>query len=284
MRKFNPPSIRRLAPTCALALAIAAASSPASAGPSAPNRGAPVKLLRDENGNPLRTTSGLLTSGNWSGYVLPNYLTGDLYTQASSTWTVPEVTYQGYVGVSSNWVGIGGFCEDPDCSTEDETLIQLGTTGESVNATTSAYWAWYEMLPKASIPTKLKVKPGDVVTASLACKGKCTGKASWKLELVDETTHKTWTKTVKYESPKLSVEYIEEAPYSGGVLPLADFGTVTYTSSIADGADADLSTAQGLVMEDPNGQSSNVSPPGAALDDFAACFSLDSTLATCDAP
>jgi hypothetical protein len=67
-------------------------------------------------------------------------------------------------------------------------------------------------------------------------------------------------------------------------LPLADFGTETFTQSMANAASANLSTGDSLIMEDPSGQSSNVSAPNLTEDGFNACFSPDSTLATCDSP
>ena len=100
--------------------------------------------------------------------------------------------------------------------------------------------------------------------------------------MTDETTGKNWSQVVTYESSKLSVEWIEEAPVGkGGVLPLADFGTATFSGSVANDASTDLATGDSIVMENPHGQTSNVSAPNATLDGFSACFSPDSTLASC---
>jgi hypothetical protein len=271
---------------CALTVAIAGASSPAIAGQSRLGvKHAPIKVYRDENGDPLRTIDGALVNQIWSGYALPEFETGNLYTSAQATWTVPAVSYEGVEALSASWVGIGGFCEDSECDVVDETLIQLGTAHAALTATKTEYWAWYEMLPKASIRTNLKVKPGNVITASLSCAGTCTGKQKWTLSMTNETTHKSWHKHVTYKSPNLSAEWIEEAPSSrSGILPLADFGTETFTQSMANAASANLSTGDSLIMEDPSGQSSNVSAPNLTEDGFNACFSPDSTLATCDSP
>ena len=271
---------------CALTVAIAGASSPAIAGQSRLGvKHAPIKVYRDENGDPLRTIDGALVNQIWSGYALPEFETGNLYTSAQATWTVPAVSYEGVEALSASWVGIGGFCEDSECDVVDETLIQLGTAHAALTATKTEYWAWYEMLPKASIRTNLKVKPGNVITASLSCAGTCTGKQKWTLSMTNETTHKSWHKHVTCKSPNLSAEWIEEAPSSrSGILPLADFGTETFTQSMANAASANLSTGDSLIMEDPSGQSSNVSAPNLTEDGFNACFSPDSTLATCDSP
>ncbi len=286
VKSFNAMSVLRSFLLCALTVAIAGASSPAIAGPARPRlKHAPIKVYRDENGDPLRTIDDALVNQIWSGYALPEFETGNLYTSAQATWTVPAVSYEGVEALSASWVGIGGFCENSGCDPVDQTLIQLGTAQAALTAKKTEYWAWYEMLPKASIPTKLKVKPGDVITASLSCAGACTGKQKWTLSMTNETTGKSWHKHVTYKSPKLSAEWIEEAPSSrGGVFPLADFGTATFTQSMANAVSADLSTGDSLIMEDPNGQSSNVSAPNLTEDGFNACFSPDSTLAACDSP
>jgi hypothetical protein len=273
---------------CALTVAIFGSSSPVIAGQArAAAKHVPIELLRDENGDPIRTSDATYTSENWSGYVLPKFQTKQHYTAAQATWTVPTVTYQGVPALSASWIGIGGFCKTAKCKKGqvDKTLIQLGTAQQTVSSSETDYWAWYEMLPAASIPTTLVVSPGDVITASLSCAGKCTGKQKWTLSMTDATTSQSWSQVFTYKSPKLSVEVIEEAPTSvGGILPLADFGTETFSDITADSADVNLSEGDSLIMEDPQGQSSNVSVPSSAGDGFNACFSPDSTLATCVSP
>jgi len=222
---------------CALTVAIAGASSPAIAGQArAGRKHAPVEVLRDVNGDPIRTSDGRLTSGNWSGYVVASYQTKEHYTAAQATWTVPTVTYDGFEAWSSSWIGIGGFCENKKCEPEDETLIQLGTEQDAVSPSETDYYAWYEMLPYDSIPTSLVVNPGDVITASLSCAGACESPQSWTLSMTNETTSDSWSDVFSYESPELSVEVIEEAPYSGVILPLADFDKATFSDTTADSA------------------------------------------------
>ena len=274
---------------CALSVAIAGAWSPAIAGQSrAGRKHAPVEVLRDENSDPLRTFDGRLTSTNWSGYVVAEFQTKQHYTAAQATWTVPTVTYDGFEAWSSSWIGIGGFCENKKCAPQDYTLIQLGTEQDAVSPSQTDYYAWYEMLPDAEIPTSLVVNPGDVITASLSCAGPCESPQSWTLSMTNVTTGDSWSDVFSYESPELSVEVIEEAPYSGGVLPLADFDRVTFSDTTADSAIVNFSKGDSLVMEDRQGrhlyQSSNASRLVSTKNGFNACFSPDSTLATCVSP
>ena len=229
---------------CALALALG--GSPISdAGQSRLDAGrasivaakhAPVEIIRGPDGTALVTGEATYTSTNWSGYVLPEFVTRQLYFSAQATWIVPTVVFKNKPAVSSNWVGIGGFCETTQCKNVDQSLIQLGTTQETTSRKNTSYFAWYEMLPAASIPTALVVNPGDVVTASLSCAGNCTGAQSWTLSMMDETTSQSWSNVFTYESSNLSAEWIEEAP-SGrhGILPLADYQTTTFDQSMTNG-------------------------------------------------
>ena len=243
---------------------------------------APVQIIRGPDGTALVSGEGQFTSGNWSGYVLPEFETRQLYFTAQATWIVPTVVFKDKAAVSSNWVGIGGFCESTQCKNVDETLIQLGTTQEALSKKKIGYFAWYEMLPDSSIPTTLVVNPGDVITASLSCAGNCTGSQSWTLSMMNETTAQSWSQDFSYESSNLSAEWIEEAPSNRhGILPLADYKTTTFDQSMINGIGADLTLADTIVMRDPRGESSNVSALDSTLDGFSACYGPHKKLKPC---
>jgi hypothetical protein len=245
---------------------------------------APVQIIRGPDSTALVTGEGQFTSGNWSGYVLPEFQTRQLYFTAQATWIVPTVVFKGERAVSSNWVGIGGFCESTQCRNVDTTLIQLGTTQEALSKKKKVYFAWYEMLPAASIPIPtLVVNPGDIITASLSCAGNCMpGSQSWTLSMVDETTGGNWSQPFSYESSNLSAEWIEEAPSNRhGILPLADYHTTTFDQSMINGIGADLTLADTVVMRDPHGESSNVSALDSTFDGFSACYGPHKRLTPC---
>jgi len=245
---------------------------------------APIQVIPEPStGAALRTSEGRLTSSNWSGYVLPKFATGELYTSAQATWVVPTVVFKKKPAVSSNWVGIGGFCKNSRCTSVDRTLIQLGTAHEAVNRNNSIYFAWYEMLPASSITTPLEVNPGDVITASLTCANSCTGNhQSWTLSMTNVTSGDNWSQDFNYASPNLSAEWIEEAPSGrNGIFPLANYGTTTFDESMIDGGSADLRSADTVVMRDPHGQSSNVSALNSTFDGFSACFGPHKSLTPC---
>src|SRR4029077_4730490 len=96
------------------------------------------------------------------------------------------------------------------------------------------YFGWYEMFPAAPVNFSNTVKPGDKFSASVTF----SGTETYTLVLKDTT--QGWTQNiVKNQSglARSSAEVITEAPSSNsGVLPLANFGTVSYSTSSANGA------------------------------------------------
>lgn len=192
----------------AFALAIGIAASSAAAGGSA------TKVLRGIN---HRITNS--TSSNWSGYAV----TGSRYTSVSASWTEPSVSCSG-TAYSSFWVGLDG-----DTSNSVE---QTGTDADC-SGSSPQYYAWYEMYPKYPVNLSGTVRPGDHLTASVTT----DGKGGFTLTITDSTQGWTNTTNAKLHSAALaSAEVIAEAPSSrSGVLPLANFGSVSFTNATANG-------------------------------------------------
>jgi hypothetical protein len=168
------------------------------------------------------------TSSNWSGYAVLTNLTSPqagAVTSVSGTWVVPSVSGTG-TAYSSAWVGIDGDGSN--------TVEQIGTDQDIVGGV-AQYYAWYEMYPKYPVNlTNFPVKPGDKITASVTY----LGKTGFKLTITNSSNNNkrnnTFTTTQKCPSSKrLSAEWIMEAPWSSGVLPLANFGTVDFSNCTA---------------------------------------------------
>jgi hypothetical protein len=288
----------RLAKTCVVvsAAVLGITSSVARPETSTPTdfRHAPIEVHRNPDGTPAHGLKNQWLSGNWSGYELANFQTGQKYTQAQMTWVVPTVTYgQSSDSTSSseysaNWVGIGGFCENRLCTRGDKTLIQLGTEQDVAPDGTTQYYAWYEMLPAAEtpLPPNNVVKPGDTITGSLECVSGCSAKTQmWLLTMSNKTENWTWSQSFTYASSMLSAEWIEEAPYQGGVLPLADFATASFsaTGGVNNGQTPSLVlSANGIEMKDTWGQTSAPSS-ATSLANFDACWGY-TTFASCPTP
>jgi hypothetical protein len=173
-------------------------------------------------------------SANWSGYALQDAnFAGLQFTSVTGTWTVPVANCAGAPNSSAAfWVGLGG-------SSDAATGLEQTGTGSDCSSGAAKYYAWYEILPAASVQVPLKVKPGDQITTSVNVNG-----TTVLVQIKNRTRKTTFTKALQVAMPDLSsAEWIAEAPSactSGGrcaVLPLANFGTVTFTraATIASG-------------------------------------------------
>jgi hypothetical protein len=155
------------------------------------------------------------TSSNWSGFAV----TGTDFTIAKGSWHVPEVdctkTPNTY---SSFWVGFDG-----DLSNSD-TVEQNGTDSDC-SGTTPVYYAWYEFYPAGSVLIEdVPVSPGNIMYAEVSYNG-----SEFTLYIKNETTGKSHSHTKAVSGAKRnSAEWIAEAPYNGGILPLADFDKANF--------------------------------------------------------
>jgi hypothetical protein len=170
----------------------------------------------------VRNFNSTSTSTNWSGYDT----TGGPFTSVSASWVQPAVSCaanQKKASYASFWVGLDGDGSN--------TVEQTGTDSDCVRGQ-AVYYGWYEMYPAAPSNFTDTVLPGDTISASVTT----NGSGAFTLTLSDQT--QGWTQVINksLSSAKLfSAEVIAEAPSSGKVLPLADFGTVNFSSSVVDG-------------------------------------------------
>ncbi len=175
------------------------------------------------------------SSENWAGYAVtaaPGATTS--FRAVSGTWVQPAAacpkegpTYSGF------WVGLGGFVLD------SRVLEQIGTSSDCTKAGTPKYSAWYELIPAPPIPIKLRVAPGDTMSAIVAVSG-----SSVTLRLRNLTRRAVFTKKVTLPDPDLtSAEWVAEAPSSCDgwgrcqTQTLTNFGTVTFSGAAASTVD-----------------------------------------------
>ena len=187
------------------------------------------------HGGGVRNTT--VDSTNWSGYAA----TGSTYTSVSTTFTQPAVTCKSGDQYSSFWVGLDGYSSD--------SVEQTGTEADC-DGRTAEYSAWYELYPAYPVTYSNTVKPGDVITETVTFSGTDT----YAMTIKDTTEN--WTKTTTKTSSgdaRSSAEVIAEAPYSNGVLPLADFGTVNFSGSTVNGASLSSFSPTGIDMATSSG-------------------------------
>ena len=179
-------------------------------------------------------------STNWSGYAVTGG-TG-AFTSISASWTEPTGHCSGSRKYSSFWVGLDGF----NSNSVEQTGSEVDCSGR-----TALYYSWYEMFPAAPVNYSNTVRPGDHFTASVTFSGTST----YTLTISDTT--QGWShSTVKSQSglSRSSAEVITEAPSSSsGVLPLANFGTVTYSASAANGTSLGSQAPTQIIMVNNSG-------------------------------
>jgi hypothetical protein len=194
-------------------------------------------------------------STNWSGYAVTG--SNGSFNSVSSSWTEPTATCTKRSDqYAAFWVGLDGYSSD--------SVEQTGTDSDC-DGRTPDYYGWYEMYPADPVYFSNPVEPGDSISASVTF----SGTETYTLVLTDHT--QGWTQTItKNESglDRSSAEVITEAPSSeSGVLPLADFGTVNYSGSTANGSSMGTQSPTSIVMIDNSGNekdtTSSISSSGA---------------------
>jgi len=178
-------------------------------------------------------TGQLWYSTNWSGYSLD---TAPGQVQAvSAEWNVPAVTGSS-TAYSSTWVGIDG--DNSGTVEQIGTASEVHTTKVGRNTVVSyTYYAWWEMYPANAMQSisSMTVHAGDHIQASVTYVGDnpTTHYNLFTLSITDTTSGQSFSVTTGLNKvvQRSSAEWIQEAPSSFfGVLPLANFGSVTLTN------------------------------------------------------
>ena len=154
----------------------------------------------------------------------------------AGSWIVPSVTCtQGAAdSYSSFWVGIDGY--------NSSTVEQIGIDADCVSGT-AEYSAWFEFYPHwpYTINT-LEVHPGDTMFAEVSY----GAKGQFTVKLTNLTRNQKFSTSTKMQQAKLSsAEWIVEAPWSGGVLPLANFDVGKFGQSYTGAAGTCYTTIGG---------------------------------------
>jgi Peptidase A4 family len=182
-----------------------------------------------------RSATDNQVSSNWAGYAAIAPEGGSLtFANATATWVVPKVKcVAGRSDAVAFWVGLGGY------SADSQSLEQLGTAATCNGVqTVPTYYAWWEIVPAASVQMSLKVKPGDTVTAAVAVDGQ---QVTMSLKDVTRRSRFSKVQTVSQPLDVTSAEWIAEAPARCTstnhcrVLKLSNFGGVTFSNIAATG-------------------------------------------------
>src|SRR2546421_2930817 len=167
-------------------------------------------------------------SANWSGYAI--HRGGVKFTKVTASWTQPRpACTSGRRSYSAFWVGLGGY------NLSSSSLEQIGTEVDCSTSGRARSSAWYELVPAPSRTIRIPVKPGDVITSTVVVRGQRV-----TLTMYDGTSGRSFRKTIHARSiDTSSAEWIAEAPSECTgttvcqTLPLADFGSTTFSSASA---------------------------------------------------
>ncbi len=169
-------------------------------------------------------------STNWAGFAA--HRSGVSFRAVSGAWKQPGLSCTGNRHTyAAFWVGLGGY------SMNSTALEQIGTEADCTPQGAVVVSAWYQVNPYA-VPISMTVRPGDLMTASVVVSGRRI-----TLTLQDVTRSRTFSKVLAAGTVDVSsAEWIAEAPSqcfgqnACTILPLADFGTATFTASSAQTA------------------------------------------------
>ncbi|MEV6669166.1 G1 family glutamic endopeptidase [Streptomyces sp. NPDC051162] len=267
-RRRRRPALRRAIPravlavvalACGLALAAptaprqptaaqggATAAAPAHTGPAGfdPYRG----HVRPRAGK-RRSQNGY----NWSGYVAG----GQPFATASATWTVPDISCSSASDSVAEWVGLDGWSND----TVEQTGVQ-----ESCETGTPTFDDWYEFYPEPPVYLHDRLKPGDVIHATVHH----VSGMSYELTLNDETQN--WTRTKKIDNWTAagnSAEVIVESNHR--LFPR--FRQIDFTKARFNGAAPGAVGATSLWASSRGRQQNEVSElDGPGLDSFSVAY------------
>ena len=188
--------------------------------------------------------NGTSNSTNWSGYAVTG-APGSV-TDVKGSWIVPAISSGCAAGssYSSFWIGIDGY--------NSGSVEQIGTDSDCANGAPS-YYAWYEFYPKRSRVANIAIHPGDRIQGEVSYAG-----GIFTLTLANVTTGQSFRVTGKVpRAQRSSAEWIAEAPSSGGILPLANFGTSYFGS--------DFTSIAGTCTATVGGQTGPISQFGAGV-------------------
>lgn len=224
----------------------APAATSAAAGPDTAN-GARVQpggtghLIGPSTTHPgARNTT--TTSTNWSGYAATGG--SGSFTSISSSWAEPMGTCRSGNQYSAFWVGLDGY--------NSSSVEQIGSEVDC-SGSTPRYYSWYEMYPANPVNFSGTVRRGDHLTGSVTY----TGGSTFTLRLSDTT--EGWSQTITKRlsgAARSSAEVVAEAPCctaGGGILPLANFGTVGFLGSTANGSALSNFSPVGVNLVSANG-------------------------------
>ncbi|KAJ6144878.1 hypothetical protein N7470_008773 [Penicillium chermesinum] len=179
----------------------------------------------------LNSTSHVQYSSNWAGAVL----VGSGYT---------AVTGVSEAYSASAWVGIDG-------DTDGNAILQTGVDFTIQDGEVS-YDAWYEWFPDYAYDfSGIDISSGDVIKVTVEATTKSSGTATVENTSNGQKVSHTFTSgEVEASLGEVNAEWIvEDFEQNGSLVPLVDFGTVTFTDAEAVDNGATVTPAGAQILD-----------------------------------
>jgi hypothetical protein len=212
-----------------LVAAITIAESPALVSTKALIRQAQVAPIGAIDG---RSSIRAVITNRWAGY----FTIRGAVTSVRGSWIVPRLSCANVDTRSSTWVGTGGL--------SGGALLQAGMYDNCLGGV-AVQGAFAEQYPGSTVSFQLYIRPGDVVTATVAKRG-----SWWYAGVTDNTTHQSATARAPTYRGGTSAEWMAEAYGLPAGSPMTNFGSERLRAFLVDGVPARISRAD--VYEMPN--------------------------------
>jgi Peptidase A4 family len=181
----------------------------------------------------------VVSSSNWAGYA-DTGPSGD-FTNVTASWVQPAARCGSGDRYAAFWVGLDGY--------SSRTVEQIGSEADCAGPT-AEYSAWYEIYPSPEVTFSNTVQAGDRLSASVSYEGS----DKFLLTITDSTQHWKRSATRKLAgAARSSAEVIAEAPcctYHGGILPLTNFGTASFSAATVNNANLCTLAPAEITMSD----------------------------------
>ncbi|KAJ5561991.1 hypothetical protein N7535_003546 [Penicillium sp. DV-2018c] len=192
----------------------------------------------------LNSTTHEEYSSNWAGAVL----IGSGYTSVTAEFTVPTPklppgasSRQQYC--ASAWVGIDG----DTCGT---AILQTGLDF-CIQGSTVSYDAWYEWYPDYAYDfSGISIAAGNKIRVTVDASSKTTGTATVENLSTGKTVTHKFSGGVDGDLCEYNAEWIvEDFSTNGGLVPFANFGTVSFTNAQATTGGRTVGPAGATLMD-----------------------------------
>ncbi|KAI0704684.1 acid proteinase [Earliella scabrosa] len=200
-----------------------------------------VRTMTSETGELTNVTHPEFSS-NWAGAVL--VAGANTFKSVTGTFVVPtprEPSGGSGTHSASAWVGIDG----DTCGT---AILQTGIDF-TVSGTRTSFDAWFEWFPDfAHDFSGISISPGNTITVSVTATSRTGGTAT----ILNRSTGQQVSHTFSGQ-PALCQEnaewIVEDFSSGGGLVPLANWGTVTFTGVSAGTASGTTTPAGATIID-----------------------------------